>query len=627
MADSSNAHSSHNITPLIQPLFFCNMMGGDGGHRLVRGYFRLRVTLLAMALVANQLISHRHPNSCDAFILLTPTTRSGACHKLSAQRETHRLSVVTDTSYRGMMTQQYLASKDSVETSSSVEKVRKVSDFIPPRHNNTQSNSKHNMLYVDATTNNNSIKRNGASNQHSTTVDGSSKDIIVNDTSVNPTSTTAIKPKKKNTTKQQSQISFTKSFVMSLIPKHRPIVPFLLPWSFWMRVRSELNDQDDQPLIRTDQKDSNNNKVRNKRWDIPLTSKPFQGFENLRSTIMYCTVAISLYFLIGTLSFPLWLEPSWTFIDSLYFSMTTLTTVGYGDLVVSSSRGIIGKLFMLFFNIYAVCNSVSALGIIAKLALAQERKIISKAKEKARNQLIAMFDTESRDNDADEDDDEEEEDEDEECRWIDHIYDDRCTPPDEPLSMPGVLWQALWRQSFNFVALSFVALLIKRTEGWSLIDLFYFWSSTSTTIGFGDVVPVTQVGRLLAVFFVPMSVVTLGEVIANCFAFITSRAAAKAEKDFLRREITLSDLEYLDIDDDGKVCQLDFVTFMLVAMQKVDTKTMKDLARLFQALDAGKDGYIQKEDLILLRQRKRFAKRLRREARKKKQWYDARMFL
>jgi Ca2+-binding EF-hand superfamily protein len=50
---------------------------------------------------------------------------------------------------------------------------------------------------------------------------------------------------------------------------------------------------------------------------------------------------------------------------------------------------------------------------------------------------------------------------------------------------------------------------------------------------------------------------------------------------------------------------------------------MADIKRIFRALDVGKTGYIEKEDLITLRQRKRLARRLRREARKnkgKKSW-------
>ena len=113
---------------------------------------------------------------------------------------------------------------------------------------------------------------------------------------------------------------------------------------------------------------------------------------------------------------------------------------------------------------------------------------------------------------------------------------------------------------------------------------------------------------------------------ASVFAFVNGRIAAKAEKDFLRREVTLADLEDLDVNDDGKVCELDFITFMLAAMQKVDRKTMQDLQRLFHALDAGKDGFLQKEDLIELRQRKRLSKRLKREARKREKWFEARRY-
>ncbi len=367
-------------------------------------------------------------------------------------------------------------------------------------------------------------------------------------------------------------------------------------------------------------------KNKQKRWDIPLTSKPFQGFENLQSTIYYCTMAISFYFFLGILAFPFWLEPKWTIIDALYFSMTTLTTVGYGDLVVSGGnnlRGILGKAFVLFFNVYAVCISVSALGVIAKLALNQERKLVAKAKEKARSQLIQMFNTdENEDDDEDYLDEEDCDEEEEECRWIDHIYDDHCDPSDKPISLLGVLFWGIKRQSINFILLSFIAVFMKRAEGWSLIDVLYYWNCTATTIGFGDLCPKTQIGRLLAVFFIPLSVVTLGEVIANCFAYITSRAAAKAEKDFIRREITLSDLEYLDANGDGRVDELEFVTFMLLAMQKVDMRMMNDLKHLFHALDVGKDGFIQKEDLITLRQRKRLARKMRRRARRWKQWYE-----
>ncbi len=383
---------------------------------------------------------------------------------------------------------------------------------------------------------------------------------------------------------------------------------FLFPWSILLKIRSAL------PPDNNKNASSSKSTKKQRRWEMPLTSKPFQGVEELQSTVEHCLLALATYFAIGTCVFPL-LEPSWTYIDALYFSMTTLTTVAYGDVVVSNG-GTFGKLFLMSFNVYAVCISVSALGIIGKLAWAQEKKIIKQARQKARARLVRLF----RDEEESED---EEEDDPEDSTWVDNIYLDKYGDDSEvPQTMMGALWQSLQRHAFNFAALIGLASILGKVEKWSLVDVIYFWNCTATTMGFGDVAPQTQIGRLLAVVFIPLSVITLGEVIASCVAHINARAAAKAEKDFLRREITFDDLDHLDVNDDGKVCQLDFITFMLLAMQKVDRRTMKDLTSLFKALDAGKTGFIEKEDLILLRQRKRLAKRLRREARHRKKLYE-----
>mmetsp|Transcript_13927 Transcript_13927/g.30370 ORF Transcript_13927/g.30370 Transcript_13927/m.30370 type:complete len:566 (+) Transcript_13927:110-1807(+) len=434
----------------------------------------------------------------------------------------------------------------------------------------------------------------------------------------------------QNDTKKSNDATAAKPWIMPLSPRHQTVPPvFLFPWSFWMKIRSAIPTIHHEHEVETgSQSKTNITKQKPKRrWEVPLTSKPYQCPEELRSTIRLCIGAVALYFVVGILVFPFWLEPTWTVIDAVYFSMASITTVGYGDVVVSGGRGaraMIAKLFVLSFNIYAVCISVSALGIIAKLALTQEKKIMARAKERARQQLIQMFDFEQDDEEGLEDEADEE---DEQCRWADRVIDEKnkCDLPDEPRTIVGALKQAIQNNLFNFLVLAVIAGLLKRVERWSFIDVLYYWNCTATTIGFGDLCPQTQLGRLLAIVFIPLSVVTLGEVIASVFAFINSRIAAKAEKDFLRREITLSDLEYLDVNDDGKVCELDFTTFMLVAMQKVDRKTMKDLQNIFHALDAGKDGFLQKEDLIELRQRKRLSKRLIREARKKERWFETRL--
>ncbi|KAL9187994.1 hypothetical protein ACHAXT_006372 [Thalassiosira profunda] len=425
----------------------------------------------------------------------------------------------------------------------------------------------------------------------------------------------------------------TKWGAMPLVHRQRAASPpFLFPWSLWMKVRSSISHRHELGDVSQSKRNSTKQKQK-RRWEIPLTSAPFRGVEDLRSTVVLCIAAIALYFVIGALVLPFWLEPSWTLIDSLYFSMVTVCTVGYGDIVVGAGAGLratLAKMFVISYNIYAVCISVSALGIIAKLALAQERKIMSKARERARERLIRMFDSDQDDEEEDLEAEVIEEDEDDEqCKWKE-VLDEKhqCDEQqDDAHSIIGSFFRAVQRNAFNFAALAFLVGLLQRIEKWSFIDMLYYWSSTAATLGFGDVCPQTQLGRSIALLFIPLSVITLGEVIAGVFAYVTGRIAAKAEKDFLRREITLSDLEYLDVGGDGKVCELDFTTFMLVAMQKVDRNTMKDIHRLFHALDIGKDGFLQKEDLITLRQRKRYAKKLKRERRKAQteRWWETRL--
>ena len=266
----------------------------------------------------------------------------------------------------------------------------------------------------------------------------------------------------------------------------------------------------------------NNKQQADRRWEMPLTSKPFQGVEELQSTVRQCLVALAVYFAIGTCVFPFLLEPSWTVIDALYFSMTTLTTVAYGDVVVSGGTGLratLGKLFLLSFNIYAVCISVSALGIIAKLAMVQERKIIKQARKRARDRdrLVRLFSDEEEDDDEEENEHVREGDDadSEDCAWADNIYLDKCDDGEQPQTMMGTLRQSLQRHAVNFVALVGLASLLGKVEKWSLVDIIYFWNCTATTMGYGDIAPQTQIGRLLAVVFIPLAVISLGEVIGK----------------------------------------------------------------------------------------------------------------
>jgi voltage-gated potassium channel len=56
------------------------------------------------------------------------------------------------------------------------------------------------------------------------------------------------------------------------------------------------------------------------------------------------------------------------------------------------------------------------------------------------------------------------------------------------------------------VLLIFGTFMFQILEGWHFIDSFYFTGMTMLTVGYGDVTPKTDVGRVVAVIFAFISI-------------------------------------------------------------------------------------------------------------------------
>jgi voltage-gated potassium channel Kch len=81
----------------------------------------------------------------------------------------------------------------------------------------------------------------------------------------------------------------------------------------------------------------------------------------------------------GTIFFS-WVE-GWSLLDSLYFSIVTLTTVGYGDLSPNTEIGKAFTILYIIFGMILIAASISVLAMERQVARTQQTERSMKEEE------------------------------------------------------------------------------------------------------------------------------------------------------------------------------------------------------------------------------------------------------
>jgi len=293
----------------------------------------------------------------------------------------------------------------------------------------------------------------------------------------------------------------------------------------------------------------------------------YVGFEESNYLVNRCFACIGLYLAISVIAYSYFFNEQWSVIDSLYFSVVTFTTVGYGDLCPQST--VYAQIFAMLYIFFGICIVAFALGIIGEKYISDQEDKMKEMESNAQKRVIGMIHEGHKE---------------EETKVIDSY---------------GTRLAQVVKEEFPFIVVLVVfALLMGHIEDWPIIDSLYYGMVTFTTVGYGDYSPETQKGRALSVLCLPIFVLILARFLGKIADIYMDMQNEKTEEKFLHRELTLKDISAMDTDNDNEVSLAEFLSFMLVAMQKVDKELIDELTELFNVLDKTGDGALSKEDLM-----------------------------
>ncbi|KAL1495876.1 hypothetical protein AB1Y20_014520 [Prymnesium parvum] len=257
---------------------------------------------------------------------------------------------------------------------------------------------------------------------------------------------------------------------------------------------------------------------------------------------------------------------SWTFVEALYFTMATISTVGYGDFSPNKELG-----WLLFFTImYIIVGIVAIFPRLASIVHEASHPVF----EGARQFLDKLFPRHPVDLDGDGSHD---------FYMPNHpfIYYSKA------LACPLLL--------FTAVQLLFAGLFCL-VESWDYGIAVYHCLVTATTVGYGDVSITEQQGYILATIHMIISVSMLAAIIGDIEDLREKRRAEETRARIVLGTLNVDHIMSLD-KDGGGIDRFEFVIGMLIRLEVVATEDVDTFLAHFSMLDESGDGTISKEEL------------------------------
>ncbi|OTA59542.1 voltage-gated potassium channel [Hypoxylon sp. EC38] len=235
-------------------------------------------------------------------------------------------------------------------------------------------------------------------------------------------------------------------------------------------------------------------------------------------TLMLQTILFLMYLLIGALIFSK--IEGWNYLDTVYWADVTLFTVGFGDI---SPQTTLGRALLVPYALVGVISLGLVIGSIRSMILDRgKRRLDARMLERQRRLSIRRI---LRKGNADvlEPVDDEASDSSSRARWTEferRQKEFQLMRKIQRQASRRERWTAMAVSSSTWIVLWLVGAKIFQEceapyQGWTYFDGFYFAFTALTTIGYGDLTPVSNSAKAFFVFWSLMALPTMTVLISN----------------------------------------------------------------------------------------------------------------
>ena len=325
-----------------------------------------------------------------------------------------------------------------------------------------------------------------------------------------------------------------------------------------------------------------------------------------RQNLAIVMLVVLLFLIVGAVFYPL--VEGWTVLDSLYFGVTTLTTVGYGDMGPTTDGS---KIFTAFYVFFGVAIVATLIGLATTFLI--EAAALAAEVEKKRKRQMVMNDNSESDTDSEDEEGEGNDDGNRDRGNSVALMIDEETKGNFNLACKlrkltclsrcfkrGKFFLREFLPAIICCAVGIIVMMVG--QGASFVDAFYWSIVTGTTVGYGDVSPLDPVTRGFSLVYLFASVVCMAKALSAFGSLLEVDDGHAAS--LLNRKLDEKFLVSLDSDGTGEVSEFEYLSAMLVLLEYVEQDDIDNVMKAFRKLDTDGSGTLTVDDLVQSRKGK-----------------------